>query len=70
MELDKPSDYKCLKGRYIVENVFAWMKNYKRIMMRHDCAIQKYLNFWYIGLTNLMSNKYSLDSNIFSQYVS
>jgi len=44
------SELKLLKKRYIVENFFAWLKQFRRIRSRYDKQIECYKNFVLFGL--------------------
>ena len=46
-----------LKKRHIVENFFAWLKNYKRIKNRYEKHIENYSSFVYFACINITMNK-------------
>lgn len=46
-----------LRKRHIVENVFSWIKNYKRLILRYEINISNYLSLWFIAVSNLILNK-------------
>ena len=46
-----------LKERTIVENFFAWMKSYRRLLMRYEKNVINYASFCYLGATNILCNK-------------
>ena len=46
-----------LKGRYIVENYFSWLKQYRRIQQRYDSTSINYFNFVYLASINIIINK-------------
>lgn len=53
------NDYKkqILKKRHIVENFFAWLKNYKRIKNRYEKHFTNYCSFVYFASINITINK-------------
>jgi hypothetical protein len=53
-----------LKKRYIIENLFAWFKNNKRVQLRYDRYIQKYEQFVYMSFGLIVENK--LKNNSFN----
>ena len=46
-----------LKGRYIVENYFGWLKQYRRVQQRYDSIAINYMNFIYLASINLIIKK-------------
>ena len=46
-----------LKERTVVENFFAWMKSYRRLLMRYEKNVINYASFCYLGATNILCNK-------------
>ena len=54
-----------LKKRYKVENVFATLKSYKRILLRHEKKSDNYLEFIYLGCI-FQSQRIFLETNIFN----
>jgi len=46
-----------LKDRYKIENFFASLKNYNRIVLRRDKNILNYMSFVYMGLLKYISLK-------------
>jgi len=46
-----------LKGRYIVENVFSWIQNLRRLRHRYDKKANTFLQFYYFGLAEVISRK-------------
>ena len=52
-------DIKILKKRYIVENVFSWIKNYRRIRNRYEHNIENYIGFCYLSIIETIANKFS-----------
>ena len=47
-----------LKKRYIIENLFSWVKNNKRIQLRYDKYIQNYEQFTYLSFGLIVENKF------------
>ena len=46
-----------LKGRTIVENFFAWMKSFRRLLIRYDTFLNSYASFCYLGAIDIICNK-------------
>jgi transposase len=46
-----------LKERTVVENYFAWMKSYRRIMLRYEKNVINYASFCYLSASNILCNK-------------
>lgn len=46
-----------LKGRYIVENVFSWIQNYRRIRMRHEVHSLYYFELYHLCLIDVILKK-------------
>lgn len=51
------SELKKLKGRTIVENYFAWMKSFHRLLIRYDTYLINYASFCYLGAIDIIGNK-------------
>jgi transposase len=51
------NELKKLKGRTIVENYFAWMKSFHRLLMRFDTYLINYASFCYLGAIDIICNK-------------
>ena len=51
------SELKKLKGRTIVENYFAWMKSFRRLLIRYDTYLIHYVSFCYLGAIDIVCNK-------------
>lgn len=47
-----------LKGRYIIENLNTWIKNYKRIRNRYDKNALNYEQIIYSVINNIILNKF------------
>ena len=47
-----------LKKRYIIENLFSWLKNKKRIQLRYDKYINNYEQFTYLSFGLIVENKF------------
>jgi transposase len=47
-----------LKKRYIIENLFSWLKNNKRVQLRYDKSIQNYQQFTYLSFGLIVENKF------------
>ena len=47
-----------LKKRYIIENLFSWLKNNKRIQLRYDKYIHNYEQFTYMSFGLIIENKF------------
>jgi transposase len=52
-----PTEKKILKQRYIVENVFSWLQNYRRIRIRYDKHSNTFLQFYYFAMADLICKK-------------
>jgi len=50
-----PIDYE--KSRYIVENSFSWIKQYRRLVLRYDRKAVFFKSMVYFGFANIVSNK-------------
>ena len=48
---------KGVKGRYIIENLNTWIKNYKRILNRYDKNALNYEQIIYSVINNIILNK-------------
>ena len=46
-----------LKKRYIVENVFSWIQNLRRLRHRYDRKAETFIQFYYFGLAEVISRK-------------
>ena len=46
-----------LKRRSIVEHFFSWLKNYRKIQVRHDKTIMSFEGFIYLASLNILHNK-------------
>jgi transposase len=46
-----------LKKRSIVEHFFSWLKNYRKIQVRHDKTIISFEGFIYLASLNILHNK-------------
>ena len=44
------------KKRIIVENTFAKIKMFRRLMIRYDFYIETYIAFLYMGISKLIHN--------------
>ena len=53
-----------LKGRYIVENVNAWIKDYRRIPYRYEKKALNYEQLIFLSINNIILNKFKLLSFI------
>ena len=51
------TEKKLLNERYKVENIFMYLKKFKRINIRYDSTIQSYHNFIYLALISTFYNK-------------
>ena len=47
-----------LKKRYIIENLFAWLKNNKRVQLRYDKFLQNYEQLHYLSFGLIVQNKF------------
>lgn len=52
-------ELKLLKQRHIVENVFAWIKKYRRIQLRYDKKKENFLQFCYFCIVDITCKKIS-----------
>ena len=50
-------ELQMLKKRYLVENVFSWIQNYRRLKIRYEKSSLTYLQFYYFGLAEVISRK-------------
>ena len=51
-----PKEYE--KSRYIVENSFSWLKQYKRVRVRDDIKAKYYLSWVFFVYGNILLNKF------------
>ena len=51
------TETRLLKQRYLVENVFSWIQNYRRLRTRYDKSSHTYLQFYYFGLAEVIARK-------------
>ena len=51
-----PKEYE--KSRYIVENSFSWLKQYKRVRVRDDIKAKYYLSWVFFAYGNILLNKF------------
>lgn len=51
------SNIKLLKKRHIVENTFSWLQNFKKLKMRYDIDSSNFIQFYYLGLIEMVINK-------------
>ena len=62
LEVVKRSDsgnWKVIPKRWIVERTFAWLQNYKRLVMDYERTKESAISFVYIAMANLMSKKFN-----------
>ncbi|HBN76291.1 MAG TPA: hypothetical protein DD473_10825 [Planctomycetaceae bacterium] len=45
------------RKRYRVERTFAWLKNLRRLQVRHEYNPQNYKAFWIVGILFTMLKK-------------
>jgi len=58
-------DKEFLKKRHIIENLFSWLKNKKRIQLRYDKTKENYEQFTYFSFGLIVENKFkNIDFNI------
>ena len=58
-------DKEFLKKRHIIENLFSWLKNKKRIQLRYDKTKKNYEQFTYFSFGLIVENKFkNIDFNI------
>jgi transposase len=53
----KPKDHEKLRGRYIVEHSFSWMKQYGRLFRRKDKLQEIFKGFVMFGSALIVANK-------------
>ena len=46
------------KRRWKVERLFAWLQNYRRILVRHERYLQNYLGFVQLGCFIILLKRY------------
>jgi transposase len=54
-------DGRCLRRyrrRWKVERLFAWLQNYRRLIVRHDYKIENFLGFVYLGCILILLKSY------------
>ncbi|MBC2717236.1 MAG: transposase [Desulfobacteraceae bacterium] len=44
--------------RWIVERTFAWLGNFRRLIVRHERHIQMYRAFFHVGIIMLSLNRF------------
>jgi hypothetical protein len=47
-----------LKGRYIVENFNAWLKDYRRVPYRYEKKVLNYEQLIFFSINNIILNKF------------
>lgn len=51
------SELDLIKKRYLVENVFSWIQNYRRLRVRYEKNYLTYIEFYYFGLSEVIARK-------------
>jgi transposase len=46
------------KHRWKIERLFAWMHNFRRLVVRYEYKIENFLNFVYLGCVKILFKKY------------
>ena len=44
--------------RWKIERLFAWLQNYRRLLVRHDYYLENFLGFAYLGCTLILMKRY------------
>ncbi len=57
-KINTKNERKLLGKRYIVENTFSWIKQFKRLRLRYDQKYISFINFVSFGLTLVLYKKY------------
>ena len=52
---------RILKNRYVVENYFASLKNFNRIMVRKDRNLNNFMSFIYMANIMMLCKKHNLN---------
>ena len=61
-EVVKPNDknnYEVIKKRWIVEKIFAWILNFRRLVMDYERAKESAIGFLYIEMLKLEGKKFN-----------
>lgn len=64
LQKNTTSQSTLLKQRYIVENVFSWIQNYRRIRIRYDKYSSTYLQFYYFAISQVIDRKLNNIKNL------
>ena len=59
-EENTEEEKELLKGRNLVENVFSWIQNRRRIRMRHEVKSIYYIELYHLCLIDLIMNRIDL----------
>ena len=46
------------KRRWKIERLFAWLQNYRRVLVRHDYKLANYMGFVHLGAIYLILRRY------------
>lgn len=49
------------RRRWLVERLFAWLQNFRRLITRHEYKMQYYLRFVYLGCIVILMRQYFWD---------
>ena len=67
---NKDKDINFLRERYIIENLFSWLKNKRRIELRYDKTIKNYEQFTYFAFGLIVENKFkNINFNITNRMI-
>ena len=53
------NNWKVIPKRWIVERTFAWLLNFKRLVMDYERTKESTISFMYVAMLNLMSKKFN-----------
>ena len=53
------NNWKVIPKRWIVERTFAWLLNFKRLVMDYERTKESTISFMYVAILNLISKKFN-----------
>ena len=53
------NNWKVIPKRWIVERTFAWLLNFKRLVMDYERTKESTISFMYVAMLNLISKKFN-----------
>ena len=53
------NNWEVIPKRWIVERTFAWLLNFRRLVMDYERTKESTISFMYVAMLNLMSKKFN-----------